>query len=534
MGGLDLRNDTTPVEDQNGTYFTELVTSEHIRWLSEVHRKNASQPTFTYMAHEANHAPLEVPSHYIRDGCLQIPATNPSRRMLCGMMVAVDDSLRNLTNAYKSLDLWEKTVVIFSTDNGGNTDTGGSNHPLRGQKGTTWEGGVKGVGWVGGGWLKQARTNPSAHGTVSQVMLHVSDWYPTIVEGMAGLPVNVPADGTPALDGVNAWPLLIAGGALPSPSDPPALKNAVQPRTEMLLNLEPPTKTNPGQAALRLGKWKLLVGKTCRWGQQTQTYGCGSCTTRDQHPEHSPSWEQPLPVTPATSPPFCPNGWTPPPESAAPILPPPDGAGVNCKGEVPCYFPNASFIKGGVFLFDIEADPYEKHNVAAANPEVVKQLQARLAFFAAKNISQENFPVDPASSPANFGGVWTPWQGDPDPQACAIPPARIPQPMNALDGLTIAKSCFVGGWCSGPGFSGPPLTVRVLVDKALQGNTTASVHRKIAGDHGFAFPLDCDLFAKGAHKVEVDAMYEGNWCQLQYSICTRDGKVLRSCSSIVD
>jgi hypothetical protein len=47
-----------------------------------------TQPTFTYMAHEANHAPLEVPAHYIRGSCLDVPATNPSRRMLCGMMVA--------------------------------------------------------------------------------------------------------------------------------------------------------------------------------------------------------------------------------------------------------------------------------------------------------------------------------------------------------------------------------------------------------------------------------------------------------------
>eukprot|EP00666_Eupelagonemidae_sp_cell4sb_P008741 gene8741-9261_t len=85
-------------------------------------------------------------------------------------VAAVDDSLRNLTAEYRRLGIWEATLVIFSTDNGGNTDTGGSNHPLRGNKATTFEGGVRGVGWVGGGWA------PALRGAVSRAMIHVSDW----------------------------------------------------------------------------------------------------------------------------------------------------------------------------------------------------------------------------------------------------------------------------------------------------------------------------------------------------------------------
>lgn len=64
--------------------------------------------------------------------------------------------------------------IIMSTDNGGNTDTGGNNYPLRGNKATSWEGGVRGVGWVGGGLPAVQRR------VVSRAMIHVSDWYPTI------------------------------------------------------------------------------------------------------------------------------------------------------------------------------------------------------------------------------------------------------------------------------------------------------------------------------------------------------------------
>lgn len=60
---------------------------------------------------------LQVPASWIAEGCLAIPESNPTRRMLCGMMRAVDSSVKNMTGAYKRLGLWEQTVVFFSTDN---------------------------------------------------------------------------------------------------------------------------------------------------------------------------------------------------------------------------------------------------------------------------------------------------------------------------------------------------------------------------------------------------------------------------------
>ena len=111
------------------------------------------------------------------------------------LMRAVDGSLKNATDAYKSLGVWEGTVVIMSTDNGGETDTGGNNFPLRGNKATMWEGGVQGVGWVSGGF------KPVLRAAVSTAMIHVSDWHPTIVHGIAKLAVGVAADGSPPLSG---------------------------------------------------------------------------------------------------------------------------------------------------------------------------------------------------------------------------------------------------------------------------------------------------------------------------------------------
>lgn len=64
--------------------------------------------------------------------------------------------------------------MILSTDNGGIPAHGGYDWPLRGHKGTLWEGGVRGVAFVRGSMLEKK-------GTICKEMLHVTDWYPTLI-----------------------------------------------------------------------------------------------------------------------------------------------------------------------------------------------------------------------------------------------------------------------------------------------------------------------------------------------------------------
>ena len=119
----------------------------------------------------------------------------------------------NVTAAYKAAGLWDNTVLILVSDNGGPLDHT-TNAPLRGGKHTFWEGGVRVVAFVSGPLIPVAR-----RGTEYLGMLHSSDWYPTVVEGIAGGKVPAYSGPTP-VDGFDVWAAILG--------------NATSPRTEVI------------------------------------------------------------------------------------------------------------------------------------------------------------------------------------------------------------------------------------------------------------------------------------------------------------
>lgn len=509
--GLDLRNDTQPDfanRNESGVYMTELITSRVSTWIRSVQASSPSRPTFAYVAHEAVHAPNQVPASYLEGPCnANIPAAQPIRKILCGMLRAVDMSVKNITDVYRELGILDDTLIIFSTDNGGNTETGGFNGILRGNKATTFEGGVRGLGFVSGAGLQAG-----VQGSVSQQLIHVSDWLPTLVQGIAGLPLTDSHahddPPPPPLDGVDQWAAISTG--------------APSARSEVLLNLL--TGCHPGvpcrvagQYALRQDQWKLIYGHTSVFATTTvHKAGGDECVARTGIAQPNTI---PLPVTAATSPPFCPAGWVPPPESGLQPLPPPD---VNCSS-LPCNLSNSAYMEGGVFLFDVVADPGEHNNLAAEHPDIVAKLLARLRFYNASQIPQENGADDPRSNPNRFGGVWTPWRGDPDPAKCStnmtVPGEHL---RSNFDGVrcTGKATCTLQGWLWDPDMGGgrEALTVQISLDNQILATQVADIPR--AGlpsktgapntEHGFQYTLTAQqaaAFATGRHRATVSAVY---------------------------
>ena len=128
----------------------------------------------------------------------------------CSLSVqALDTGVGGIVDALKAAGLYNNSIIVFSTDNGG---TEYSNYPLRGQKETLYEGGVRGVGWVHSPHL-------SVRGSVSEERMYVTDWLATLLT-VAGLGSLLPV-GT---DSLNMWPSLSWGRE--------------SPRDEIVLNLD--------------------------------------------------------------------------------------------------------------------------------------------------------------------------------------------------------------------------------------------------------------------------------------------------------
>ena len=92
----------------------------------------------------------------------------------------------------KFFGLYDNSIVVFSTDNGG--DAWNSNLPLKGAKETVYEGGIRGVSFILSPLLRRS-------GYTNTEMMHLVDWLPTLVNMAGG---KEPA-GT---DGVNQWDMI--------------------------------------------------------------------------------------------------------------------------------------------------------------------------------------------------------------------------------------------------------------------------------------------------------------------------------------
>ncbi|KAK3734802.1 hypothetical protein RRG08_063648 [Elysia crispata] len=246
---LDFRNEKGPVGNETGHYSANLFTDKALQVLKEHGR--SEKPLFLYLAYQSVHSPLQVPESYMKPYAY---IKNKNRRTYAGMVAALDEGVANLTRALKQQGLWDNTLLVFSTDNGGCVPQGGNNFPLRGWKGSLWEGGVKGVGFVSGGYLtrRMRKDGEMGPGQINRELIHVSDWFPTLVK-LAGGNLN----GTKPLDGVDQWDTITKG-----------VKSG---RTVLLHNIDPLYKRQGSseiqsswdisvRAAVRSGDYKLITG----------------------------------------------------------------------------------------------------------------------------------------------------------------------------------------------------------------------------------------------------------------------------------
>ncbi len=124
-----MRNNEILEKDPDQSTLTARYTEEAVQFI----RKNKDQPFFLYLSHMYVHTPL-FPAAEFRA---------KSRNGAYGAEVEqIDHSTGVVLDTLKELGLDENTLVIFTSDNG-SRGGGGSNKPLKGRKGQTWEGGMR-------------------------------------------------------------------------------------------------------------------------------------------------------------------------------------------------------------------------------------------------------------------------------------------------------------------------------------------------------------------------------------------------------
>jgi len=168
---FDLRTNETAAANYSGHYSTHLFTQKAIDVIQSHSSKQDAKPFFLYLAYQAVHEPLEVSEIYTKP---YASVKDKNRTIYAGMTACMDEGVSNVTAALEKSGLWSNTVLIFSTDNGGEVAYGGNNWALRGWKRSSWEGGMRGVGFVHSPLIKR-------RGTVNSGLMHVSDWFPTIL-----------------------------------------------------------------------------------------------------------------------------------------------------------------------------------------------------------------------------------------------------------------------------------------------------------------------------------------------------------------
>ena len=252
-GGVPLmRNETVVKRPADPTELTRLYTDEAIAFIEQ--QQKAGKPFFVYLPHAMLHEPVAASEEFL----------GKSKWGLYGDAIEeLDYHTGRLLDTLDRLGLAGNTIVVFASDNGRGPGRSPS-QPMRGNKLTTWECGIRVPCIVRGAGVRR--------GHVSNELVHAMDWFPTL---STFADVKVPDDRI--LDGRDLTPMLTgktdsipdpkenlslnASVSLGRPWDPPGEWAPLVTRSEYL-NAFFYHGAEGQLAAVRSGKWKLTLNPT--------------------------------------------------------------------------------------------------------------------------------------------------------------------------------------------------------------------------------------------------------------------------------
>lgn len=362
---------TTCAGDYVGKYSTTLFTDRAVE-IIEGKTPFDEEPLFLYLAHQAVHDPLGLPaadSFTEEEWAIldSIRPTDPVRKKFAKVLFYLDKTIGDLVATLEAGGWMENSIIVVASDNGGCPTNGGSNYPLRGIKHSYWEGGNKVPSFV----YSKSHIPEQLWGTNYNGLMHVTDWAPTILGAIDGVMTGMAGE----LDGVNHWDYMMR--------TTPDKKN-MSPRRELLYNFDPYILWSDSdaigipeeplaQGAFRSGKWKFLFNVWC-----TGWYTFDTATEEED------------PLT---------------------------NHDLTCQDMGTCSTCGQACLSTDNYtdwLFDLEADPREEHNLIHEFPQLAHAMRNRareIAFHEWTNSSYQDIDTDAYKVWAANGWWMLPWYG---------------------------------------------------------------------------------------------------------------------------
>ena len=164
--------------------------------IAHIQNRNPSQPFYLHLAFNSIHGPVSAPANLITK-YQNLGVTNTSRRLISAAVDGMDQAMGRVLNALDAAGVTNNTVILWFGDNGGDETKGSLNDPLRGDKGDSYDGGLREVAGI-----SYPGVLPS--GIISHQYMWVGDVFPTLCAA-----VGVTTQNTKPFDGVNVWPNLL-------------------------------------------------------------------------------------------------------------------------------------------------------------------------------------------------------------------------------------------------------------------------------------------------------------------------------------
>ena len=235
-GTTSNREGGSPAPDPKRTV---SVTTRAVDFLR--HRSTAREPFFLQVSYYAVHLGIFAFDETVAKFEAEPKGQRHNHAGHAAMTHELDVGVGRILDALDQLALADNTHVIFTSDNGSYHEAGAtrvsSNAPLRGQKASTWEGGIRVPLLVRGPGV--------AAGSVSQVPVTGTDFFPTIADLL-----QVRAELPPLLEGASLRPLLEHEGS-----------GTLARRFDSLVWHFPHYQVQKGttpMSSIRVGNWKLV------------------------------------------------------------------------------------------------------------------------------------------------------------------------------------------------------------------------------------------------------------------------------------